>query len=102
MGLAATENPPPSGVPLGQQHGLSVPHDPGDQHHGGGVSPAGLLLPNEDAAATDIQWYGDGGQGVPTRRGLDSSPAVFLWESRTTNVDVMSVSNTTRPIAVSR
>lgn len=41
-------------------------------------------------------------QLVPTRRGLDSSPALFLWESRTTNVDIMSVSNTTRPVAVSR
>lgn len=39
---------------------------------------------------------------VPTRRGLASSPALFLWESRTTNVDVMSVSNTTRPAVVSR
>lgn len=39
---------------------------------------------------------------VPTRRGLASSPALFLWESRTTNVDVMSVSNTTRPVVVSR
>lgn len=39
---------------------------------------------------------------IPTRRALDSSPTVFLWESRTTNVDVMSVSNTTRPVAVSR
>eukprot|EP00903_Cladosiphon_okamuranus_P010425 g9861.t1 len=38
---------------------------------------------------------------VPTRRGLASSPALFLWESRTTNVDVMSVSNTTRPVVVS-
>ena len=39
---------------------------------------------------------------VPTRRSLASSPALFLWESRTTNVDVMSVSNTTRPAVVSR
>lgn len=39
---------------------------------------------------------------VPTRRGLASSPALFLWESRTTNVDVMSVSNTTRPLVASR
>lgn len=39
---------------------------------------------------------------IPTRRALDSSPTVFLWESRTTNVDVISISNTTRPVAVSR
>lgn len=39
---------------------------------------------------------------IPTRRELQSSPALFLWESRTTNVDVMSVSNTTRPVVVSR
>ena len=39
---------------------------------------------------------------VPTRLGLDSSPALFLWESRTTNVDVMCVSNTTRPSTISR
>lgn len=39
---------------------------------------------------------------VPTRRALGLSPALFLWESRTTNVDVMCVSNTTRPVAVSR
>lgn len=37
-----------------------------------------------------------------TRQGLDWSPALFLWENRTTNVDVMSVSNTTRPIMLSR
>lgn len=38
----------------------------------------------------------------PTREGLGSSPSLFLWESRTTSVDVMSISNTTRPVAVSR
>lgn len=45
-------------------------------------------------------WYTD--LQAPTRRGLDSSPALFLWESRTTSIDVMSVSNTTRPVAASR
>lgn len=38
----------------------------------------------------------------PTREGLGSSPSLFLWESRTTSIDVMSISNTTRPVAVSR
>lgn len=36
-------------------------------------------------------------KSLPTRCGLNSSPVRFLWGSRTTNVDVMSVSNTTRP-----
>lgn len=36
-------------------------------------------------------------KSLPTRCGLNYSPVRFLWGSRTTNVDVMSVSNTTRP-----
>ncbi|CAM9727536.1 unnamed protein product, partial [Choristocarpus tenellus] len=36
-----------------------------------------------------------------TRRGLDVSPTLFLCQSRTTSVDVMAVTNTTRPVTAS-
>lgn len=81
---------------------VPIERDEGLPHAGGAVEPRGgggsVLI--SDSMPPGLPWCG--GQVVPTRRGLDSSPAVFLWESRTTNVDVMSVSNTTRPVAVSR
>lgn len=88
-----------------------MPNDQGFQFLAGatsGDSAASLLLAGSTtaasapAAAADMpqDWYAD--HPVPTRRGLDSSPALFLWESRTTSIDVMSVSNTTRLVAVSR
>lgn len=69
------------------------PHDP---------SPAALQSNSSTTAADLHSTVHDRAVPVPTRLGLDSSPALFLWESRTTNVDVMCVSNTTRPVAASR
>lgn len=73
-------------------------NDP-DQRHG--PAPVALQINNSAIVDLDSAVY-ERTVPVQTRRGLASSPALFLWESRTTNVDVMSVSNTTRPVAVSR
>lgn len=65
--------------------------------------PAQAALQSNSSTTADLHsTVHDRAVPVPTRLGLDSSPALFLWESRTTNVDVMCVSNTTRPVAVSR
>lgn len=107
--IAAVVAPP---APHQQQHQqqedlTAVPIADADHElHG----PAPMALQYNDFAAGGLDLMpsrvGGGGGGdravlvPPTRRGLDSSPALFLWESRTTNVDVMSVSNTTRPVVV--
>ncbi|CAM9876719.1 unnamed protein product, partial [Hapterophycus canaliculatus] len=75
-----------------------------EDHQLFGSESAAPLRDNIATASLDAAIYGEvGGRTVPvpTRRGLGSSPALFLWESRTTSVDVMSVSNTTRPVVVS-
>lgn len=64
-----------------------------DQRHGSTpVAPHNSAIVDLDSAVYERT------APVPTRRGLVSSPALFLWESRTTSVDVMSVSNTTRVV----
>lgn len=116
--VMATTTDPPIPPSFRKQECPMPNDDQAFQHIVGATSTSGsaatsLLLPNSTTtvaasaagAATTAgimpqSWYVD--HPVPTRRGLDSSPALFLWESRTTNIDVMSVSNTTRPVAVSR
>lgn len=94
MGVAAVTEDQPC-APPGKKQGFSSLEDPGQMLD---ESATTALLSH--TSATEFPW--NGGQAVPTWRGIDSSPALFLWESRTTNVDVMSVSNTTRPVVVSR
>ncbi|CAM9792568.1 unnamed protein product, partial [Scytosiphon promiscuus] len=75
----------------------------GDHHLFGYESAAPLCdnLAKAGLGAAPCREVGGRAVPTPTRRGLNSSPALFLWESRTTNVDVMSVSNTTRPVLLS-
>lgn len=111
MALAVADNTvqPQTDHQLQEQQGPPNPNDPSDPNDPVfGYTPAALPCDRITiAGGLDSISYGNVGGGrtllpVPTRRGLDSSPALFLWESRTTTVDVMSVSNTTRPVVVSR
>ncbi|CAN0284261.1 unnamed protein product, partial [Ectocarpus fasciculatus] len=110
MALAVADNTvqPQTDHQLQDQQDPLNPKDPSDPNDPVfGSAPAALPCDRITiAGGLDPTSYGNVGGGrallpVPTRRGLDSSPALFLWESRTTNVDVMSVSNTTRPVVVS-
>ncbi|CAM9659874.1 unnamed protein product [Ectocarpus sp. 12 AP-2014] len=110
MALAVADNAvqPHTDHKLQEQQDPPNPKDPSDPNDPVlGSVPAALHCDRTTmAGGLDSISYGNvGGSNallpVPTRRGLDSSPALFLWESRTTTVDVMSVSNTTRPVVVS-
>ncbi|CAM9975820.1 unnamed protein product [Ectocarpus sp. 4 AP-2014] len=110
MALAVADNAvqPHTDPKLQEQQDSPNLKDPSDPNDSAFASvPAALPCDRTTVAGgLDSISYGNvaGGKAllpVPTRRGLDSSPAPFLWESRTTTVDVMSVSNTTRPIVVS-
>lgn len=111
MALAVADNAvqPHTDHKLQEQQDSPNPKDPSDPNDPVfGSIPAALRCDRTTmAGGLDSISYGNVGGGrallpVPTRRGLDSSPALFLWESRTTTVDVMSVSNTTQPVVVSR
>ncbi|CAM9394532.1 unnamed protein product [Ectocarpus sp. 6 AP-2014] len=111
MALVVADNAvqPHTDRKLPEQQNFPNPKDPSDPNDPVFGSVPAALLPCDRATMAgglDSIPYGNVGGGrallpVPTRRGLDSSPALFLWESRTTTVDVMSVSNTTRPVVVS-